>query len=121
LISANATELKRMTDSEARIRSLRKEPISEESEIAVYDALFATLTELLDSYPSSDSIDENILKSRTLLEDERRAVNIRLREKRDALNSFNEVQFSGRRTLGAALYDKHFGDLISTPTKKDEL
>lgn len=122
LISANATELKRVTDSEARIRSLRKKPISEESEIAVYDALFATLTELLDSYPSSDSIDENILKSKTLLEDERRAVNIRLREKRDALNSFNEVQFSGRQTLGAALYDKHFGDLISAPTKtKDEL
>jgi hypothetical protein len=121
LMSANETELQSATQSEATIRALRTKPISEESEIAVYDALFATITDLLNSYPSSDTADENILKGMRLASDERRAVMIRLREKRTALNSFNEIQHAGRQSLGAALYDKHFGDLVSSPATRDEL
>ena len=117
LASANETEWAAISKSKASVRALRKKPLSEESEIAVYEALFATLTELLNSYPSSDNEDERLLQSRTLQSapDEERAVTIRLREKRLALSSLNAVQYAGRQQLGGLLFDKHFADVLPSP------
>ncbi|CEG00366.1 Rubisco LS methyltransferase, substrate-binding domain [Ostreococcus tauri] len=120
LVSANATEWSEMRKPNFDLQSLKNRPLSEESEVAVYDALFATLTDLLNSYPYSDVDDEHLLRGDRLADDERRAVKIRLREKRSALRALNTVQYRGRKALGGVLFDKHFSHIMPTRVK-DEL
>jgi len=121
LISANDTEWRELKGSKKAIRRLRVKPISEDSELAVYEALFATLTDLLNSYPYSDVDDDYLLLDTRLREDERRAVQIRLREKRLALSSLDALQHLGRKQFGGLLFDKHFANFLPslTPTSKN--
>lgn len=119
--AANSTEWSAVRNS---VHALRTRPVSEESEIAVYEALFTTLIDLLDSYPSSDTEDENLLaRQESLSRDERLAVGIRLREKRLALSSLNHLQHTGRKQFGGKLFDAHFASALPTPFSvgKDEL
>ena len=121
LAAANATEWRAVKNS---VHALRTKPLSEESEIAVYEALFTTLIDLLNSYPSSDTEDEDLLARReSLSRDERLAVGIRLREKRLALSSLNHLQHTGRKQFGGKLFDAHFASALPTPFSvgKDEL
>lgn len=121
LAAANATEWRAVKNS---VHALRTKPLSEESEIAVYEALFTTLIDLLNSYPSSDTEDEDLLARReSLSRDERLAVGIRLREKRLALSSLNHLQHLGRKQFGGKLFDAHFASALPTPFSvgKDEL
>jgi len=121
LAAANATEWRAVKNS---VHALRTKPLSEESEIAVYEALFTTLIDLLNSYPSSDTEDEDLLARReSLSRDERLAVAIRLREKRLALSSLNHLQHTGRKQFGGKLFDAHFASALPTPFSvgKDEL
>lgn len=118
LVSANDTEWRKLKGSREAIRRLRVKPIGEESELAVYEALFATLTDLLDSYPYSDVDDDYLLLDTRLLEDERRAVQIRLKEKRLALSSLDAIQHLGRKQFGGLLFDKRFADFLPSLTPK---
>jgi len=108
--SANATELRKITKSPQTVQSLRTTSVSERSEIAVYDVLFATITSLLNAYPTSDAEDRLLLTSPQLKlkDDVPQAILVRYNEKRLAVDALNKIQYQGRKHLGHVLFDEHF-------------
>jgi hypothetical protein len=111
--SANATELRRVTESPKTVRSLRTKGVSERSELAVYDVIFATLTSLLNAYPTSDAEDKTLLNTQqhTMKDDEPQAILIRHNEKKLAVEALNKAQYYARKHLGHVLFDKHFSGI----------
>jgi len=111
--SANATELRRVTKSPKAVRSLRTKGVSERSELAVYDVIFATLTSLLNDYPTSDAEDKTLLETQqhTMKDDVPQAILIRHNEKKLAVDALNKAQYYGRKHLGHVLFDEHFSGI----------